>query len=172
MKKLLFLSVLLFIAILFTACGESRPDDLPVTLNDSAEHSVELISGAGSSPVETLTFRLSDFSNANQWGKKWISKVEATSTSYIEVTGITAEDVEMKNVTLSAANKTLSLGTITTNEKFMIDSAERLGFMQSVMDQIYNNGSSNVVLKYTSTNRMIDENAKLTIRINSRFSFN
>lgn len=172
MKKLLFIPALLTIAILFTTCSDSKPDDLPVTLNDSAEHSVELISGAGASPELTLSFRLSDFSNATQWGTKWISKVEATSTSYIEVTGITAEDVEMTNVTLSGAGRTLSLGTITEDNRFMIDSADRLGFMQAVMDQIYTNGSSNVVLRYTSTNRMTDENTELVIRMNTRFSFN
>lgn len=175
MKKLLFIPALLSIAILFTACGESRPDDLPVTLNASAEKSYELVASANNPQNPSVTFNLNDFSGVSQY-KKWISSTEVTSTSYIEITGIVETDaVEMKDVTISLAsdaNKSLSLGTVTANEKFMIDSASRLNFMQAVMDEIVSKGSSNVVLKYTPATTMINPNAKLTIRMNTRFSFN
>lgn len=177
MKKLLFIPALLSIAILFTACGESRPDDLPVTLNASAEKSFPpLIAPAGTSPTSTVTFRLEDFPGINEY-KKWITKVEFIFTSsYIEVTGLTADNVELKDVSLSLgsdANKRLLIpGSITTNGKFDIDSPERLNFMQAVMDEVKTKGSSNVVLQYTPSTNMVDENAKVTIKMNARFSFN
>ena len=175
MKKLLFIPIVWSITILFTACGESRPDDLPVTLNASAEHSYTLIAPANNPQSSTEIFRLDDFSGVSQY-KKWIAKAEVISTSYIEITGITLDNVEMKDVSISLgsdANKRLLLpGPITVNEKFMVDSAERLSFMQAIMNEIISKGSSNVVLKYTPGNNMVNENTKLTIRMNTRFSFN
>lgn len=176
-KLLLFIPVLLSMAILFAACGESRPDDLPVTRNASAEKTFPaLIAPAGTPQNLTVTFRLEDFPGISEY-KRWISKVEFIFTSsHIEFTGITADNVELKDVSFSLgsdSNKRLLIpGSITANEKFDIDSQERLNFMQAIMDEVKAKGSSNVVLKYTPTNNMVNEDTKVSIKLNARFSFN
>ena len=62
MKKLLFLSSLLSMAVfLFIACGDSRPDDLPVSKNATVSKSYEIRASAGSSSELEVKFTIDDF---------------------------------------------------------------------------------------------------------------
>lgn len=170
MKKLLLIPILLSSILFFVACERSKPDDVPVSVDDSAGKSIELIAAKGSNPNQSVTFSFSDFTKAVQY-KKWLSKAEALSTSFVEVSGIVAEDVNMKNVTLSGAGKTLSLGNIAGNQKFMIDNMDRLTFAQAVMNEVVNKGTCTVTLNYTPETSMTDKDAKMKINLNVRFSF-
>lgn len=174
MKKLGSVFTLLVAALLFTACSSDKPEDLPVTLNASTSQSFPLIAAAGSSQSPQVTFRLDNFTAVTEY-VKYIEQAEVLSTSYIEVTGLTSTDeVELTAVSLALASDTskhISLPLITSNQRFNADTSTRLSFMQNIMDEINRRGSSKVVLQFTSTGNILNEDAHLTIHLNTRFSF-
>ncbi len=173
MKKLLFISSLLSLAVLLAACGDSRPDDLPVSKNATVSKSYEILASAGSSSELEVTFIINDFTAIKEY-VKWIKKAEIQTNSFIEVSGITAgQEVELKNVELwlkRDSKKRLSLSTISENGKIEENILTQLNFLQSLMDEIVRRGESTVVLKYVSTHTM-DSSVFLKLSLDSRFTF-
>ena len=143
MKKLLFISSLLSLAVLLAACGDSRPDDLPVSKNATVSKSYEIRASAGSSSELEVKFTIDDFTAIKEY-VKWIKKAEIQTNSFIEVSGITAgQEVELKNVELwlkRDSKKRLSLSTISENGKIEENILTQLNFLQSLMDEIVRRG--------------------------------
>ena len=182
MKKLSFIPVLLSIAILFAACGgeEKRPGDLPVQKKASVEKTFPaLVATAGVAQTVEVEFRLEDFAGVSQY-KKWIKNADApmSANTYIELKGIAeGELVELKSISVSLASNggtqfPFPTPTITANEKFTADRTNRVAFMQAVMDEVVNKGSSKVQLKYTPTTTMVNPNVIMSIQIDAEFFFN
>lgn len=173
MKKLLSTFALLSIFILMGACSDNRPDDLPVSVDATASESFRIIIAAGNSADGKITFTLNDFSAISDY-IKWVESGEAQASSFIQLSGITsAQEVELKDVTLSLerdSKKSLSLGTMTENDKLEASNVTRLRFMQDIMDDLLRRGTSTVILRYSSTHD-ITTPLKLDVTINSRFSF-
>ena len=174
MKKLLFLSSLLSMAVfLFTACGDSRPDDLPVTMNVSAEKSIRLLAGAGESRPQSITFTLDgNFSEVTRY-KKWIKGNEALMTSSVEFTGLTDNGIELNNVYIKFRDKQFPLSTtvITSDQKLTAESGPRVNFMQDIVNEIVASNSATVQLEYVPTVDL-DANTTFKIKLDVRFSFN
>lgn len=180
MKKLLFIPALLSIAILFSACGkeEVRPD-LPDSVTGSSAQSSILLAVANESVTRSLTFKLSDFSGSVDLVKnqKYITRVGAAPSSFIEFTGITAEDLKMSNVSLTIrgrenVNFPFPSTTIEGNDKISQLDGVQVGFMTAVMEEIVSNGTVVLEFKYTPSINMTNDNAKVTVHIDTRFYFN
>lgn len=174
MRKLYAISVLSLL-LLSVSCGSDKPDDLPVSLTASGSKSYVLVTAANTPQSPQVTFTMSDFAAISQYVKYVESGEVLSSSTFIEVTGISSgQEVELTGVGLtlaSDAKKSISLPTITSNVKFEADTASRLGFFQSIMSEILRKGSSTVTLRYSSSGLMTNENTKLVIQINTRFSF-
>lgn len=181
MRKLLFTPVLLFIAVLFAACGgDDKPGDLPGEVKASAEKTFPaLVATEGVTQTLEVEFKLDDFSGISQY-KKWIKNADApmSPNSFIELKGIAESDViELKDINVSLKSTPtvqfpFPFETIAANEKFSADRTTRVAFMQAVLDQVVTKGSSKVVLNYTPGTTMVNPNVKLTIRIDAEFFFN
>jgi len=171
MKKLISLLTVLSLIIGFTACSSDKPDDLPASQNASASKSFTLIASAGAASRSEITFSLSDFAAISEY-VKYVSNAIIQTSSYVEVSGITASQaVELQNVTLSLKNdskKKIVLPVINSNEKFM--ELTQLTFLQNIMDEIYRRGSSTVVLTYTSTHNLTSP-VTLAIKLDGKFTF-
>ena len=167
------ITIYFLVAVLLAACGDSRPDDLPVSKNATVSKSYEILASAGSSSELEVTFTINDFTAIKEY-VKWIKKAEIQTNSFIEVSGITAgQEVELKNVELwlkRDSKKRLSLSTISENGKIEENILTQLNFLQSLMDEIVRRGESTVVLKYVSTHTM-DSSVFLKLSLDSRFTF-
>jgi len=171
MKKLFSILIVVTTAILFTACGSDRPDDLPASQTASATKSFTLIAAAGDDTRSEESIAMSDFSAISEY-MKYVNASLVQTTSYIQISGITVtQEVELKNVTLSLksdSKKKIVLPTITANTKFM--ELTHLTFLQTVMDEINRKGSSTLLLTYTSTHDLTTP-VTMTIKMDTRFTF-
>lgn len=173
MKKFVSIFAIFSILLVFNACGDSRPEGLPVSRDATASKSFTLIAAAGNSAQGRVTFNTNDFTAIKEY-IKWIESIEAQASSYIQISGITsAQEVELREVKLSLerdSKKNVSLGTVTANDKLEATNVARLGFMQAIMDEVNRRGACTVVLDYRSTHNLTAP-VTLTIAINSRFNF-
>lgn len=174
MEKLLLIFTLFSLVLLLSNCESNKPEDLPLTVNGSTSMSFTLISAVGVQQSPVASINLKDFSGISEY-VKYVKTGSVLATSFIEVKGLTAgQNVKLTNVSLEMASdrkKSLKLNDIESNTKIMADTSDKLLFLQSIMDEILRRGSSSVVLKYTPTTNMVNENNKFTIRFNTQFKF-
>lgn len=175
MKKLRALLTVLSILFVLGACSDSRPDDLPVSRSGSASGSFRLLATAGSSiKPDPVSLRINDFTAIEDY-VKWVNKADVQATSFIEIKGIGAgADVELREVTLTSgrdSRTSLSLGTLTANERIVASNVTRLTFLQKIMDEIVRHGSTTVELTCTTTHD-ITTPITISVNLNTNFSFN
>lgn len=170
MKKLFTLCSILFISFLFVSCSSDKPDDLPISINATAQKSFTIIAAAGDETSKEVTFALSDFAALKDYMKYVESGSVETSSSYIEVKGNT-ENVELINVRLSMSRdskKFIILEEVNSNKKYQ--GLSHLNFLQNIIDEMSSRDSSTVKLSYKA-NSNITLPVTITIYISSRFTF-
>ncbi len=170
MKKInVFLIV--FSVLLLSACGESKPDDLPVSVVASANKSASVIAAAGASYSIDIPFSLSDFAAVSKYAK-WVKQGDLQTNSTVKITGIeSGGNVELKNVRLtlkSNPKRFVDLGTVTANRDFM--GMDLLDFLKVVATELGRKKSPVVVLTCTSTNA-ITSPVIITINMEVEFKF-
>lgn len=170
MKKFLSIGLVLSLIAAFSSCS-SKPDDLPVSQNASATKSISVIAAAGNTTSSEITFNLSDFAALSQYAK-WVESALVQTTSAISVGGVTSgQVVELTNVKLSLKSNSkanLDLPTITANASFK--ELPQLNFLQKILDEVVNKGTSTVVLTYRATND-ITTSVTFSMKIDGKFSF-
>lgn len=170
MKQFFSLLMVLSLILAISSCS-SKPDDLPVSQDASATKSTSIIAAAGNTTSSEITFSLSDFAALSKYAE-WVEGGLVLTSSTISVSGITAgQAVELTNVNLSLASNsktTIDLPTVTANVVFK--DLPQLNFLQNVLNEVVNKGSSKVKLTYKTTND-ITSPITFTIKIDGKFSF-
>ena len=169
MKKLYTLSTLLFFSFLFYSCGSDKPDDLPVSINATAEKSFTITAQAGDVTTKTITFTLDDFAKLKDY-KKYVDSGVIQTSSFIEVKGVSG-DVELVDVKLSMnrdPKNNFTLPDITKNEKYQ--GINELNFLDIIIKEVSSRGTSTVKLEYKS-NTSFTSPVIVSLYLNSVFSF-
>ena len=133
MKKFLILSSVLLLSLIFHSCSTDKPDDLPVSINATAEKTFTIIAAAGSVTSQNVTFTIDDFAALKDY-KKYVESGLIQTSSYIEVKGITGE-AELANVKLLMnrdSKKSIILQDINSNKKYQ--ELPQLTFLQFIID--------------------------------------
>ncbi len=168
MKKLFILSSVLLLSLIFYSCSSDKPDDLPVSINATAEKSFTIIAAAGSETSQIVTFTIDDFAALKDY-KKYVESGLIQISSYIEVKGITGDE-ELTNVKLSMnrdSKKNITLQDVNSNKKYQ--ELPQLTFLQFIIDEIATRDSSTIKLEYKA-NSNITSPVTITIYLNSRFN--
>lgn len=169
MKKLYSLLMVLAMIVSFSACGDSKPDDLPVSIQASALKSLKLVASEGAETTLELTFNKSDFAALEKY-EKWVNSGQVQTSTYIQFANV-AEGVELSNVKLSLASNSktvLELGTVSNNDT--LDDLPNLNFLQNVVNEVSGRGSSTLRLTF-KTNSTIVTPVDFTIKLDAKFSF-
>ena len=168
MKKFLILSSVLLLSLIFHSCSSDKPDNLPVSINATAEKTFTIIAAAGSVTSQNVTFTIDDFAALKDY-KKYVESGLIQTSSYIEVKGITGDE-ELTNVKLSMnrdSKKNITLQDINSNKKYQ--ELPQLTFLQFIIDEIATRDSSTIKLEYKA-NSNIKSPVTITIYLNSRFN--
>lgn len=171
MKKLLTLFAIISI-IAFTSCGESRPDDLPVTMNVAATKTVATVANANAQTSAKLEFKLSDFEELNKY-IKWVKNgtIQTTGSSIIIAKLPESADVKLTKVRLSlASNSKINVALPDISKNITFDELAYLNFLQKVMDETVARGNSVVNISFHS-NMLISNPFEFTIKMSGRFDF-
>lgn len=172
MKKLLTLFVVISTVAIFSSCGDDRPDDLPVSLNASAAKTVATVANANAQTSAKISFTLSDFKALEQY-TKWVKKgTIQTSGSAIVISKLSeSADVKLTKVNLSlASNSKTNVSLPEISNDITLDELVYLNFLQKVLEEIVDRGSSTVNISFHSST-LISDPFDFTIKLNGRFEF-
>lgn len=171
MKKLFYLLTIISI-VAFTSC-DSKPDDLPTSLNASATKSARIIAAAGSTTSAEIIFNKDDFEGLEKYSK-WVKRGTIQTSSHLEVKNLpetATNELKLSNVSLSLVSNSktkVDLPDIAGDQT--LSEVKYLNFLQNVIDEVVNKGTSKVRLNYKSS-ADITSSAEFVIKIDSRFEF-
>lgn len=167
-RKLMILFVFAF-GISVLSCKKDDKIDLPPPITATQTYSYGITSPVGATITIERAMKLSDFTALGMY-QKYVYEGKVNTNSYIDFVKGTAENVELKNVTLQVKGNTkikYNLGTITGTEKY--NSLEDLNFLQQVVDEMVGKKDIVLELSYTSTNAITTE-VKLNVVTNVTFN--
>ncbi len=161
--------MILALVVTFSACGDSKPDDLPVAIDASATQSVKLIAGKGTTSSTDITFSIDDFKGLEKYAK-WIASGEIGTASFMEMIVESVEgDVKLSEVKLALKSNpktTYKIGQVTESTKY--DKYSELEFLKYVVSEVGSKKSSTVVLSFKSENE-ITSGVEFKIHLDGEF---
>lgn len=168
MKKLYSLLTILTIVFALSSCGDSKPDDLPVSIDATATKSLKLVASAGSETTLEMNFNKSDFAALEKYSK-WVKKGEIQTTTFMQFSNV-PEGVELTDVKLAlASNSKTSLNIGNVSGDLTLKELTQLNFLQHIINEVASKNSSTVRLTFKTANT-ITTPIDFSVKLDAKFS--
>lgn len=173
MKKKSIFFALLILVVSFLSCGESNDPNRPQTITDSHEYTIDFLIGANQPTSAYATMDLNDFSKLKDHLKHVNKGAVDVSNSIIYIEGVTEGGYELRNAKLvidgvSSEKNTLVLGTVKADKT--TTTLEELKYLQTIVDKMVSSRSAKVKFSIDGSNKDINRDVKVRIRVNVLFS--